>query len=131
MDVAELNDAIALERLRQIGYIDGDSLDLHLRKSFGKSVDKAEERHRSHYQSEELAPVAMAVEKPHTTPAEDTEQTEDKLRNRTYCHHHKPDVDEHRIAWQEVGLHRDIRAVGDNHESRQPEEHPLPEALQP
>ena len=131
MDVAELNDAIALERLRQIGYIDGDSLDLHLRKSFGKSVDKAEERHRSHYQTEELAPVTMAVEKPHTTPAEDTEQTEDKLRHRTYCHHYKPDVDEHRIAGQEVGQHRDIRAVGDNHKSRQPEKHPLPEALQP
>ena len=126
MDVAELNDAIALERLRQIGYIDGDSLDLHLRKTLGKSVDKAEERHRSYYQSEELAPVAMSVKEPHTAPTEDTE-----LRNRTYCHHHKPDVDEHRIAGQEVGLYRDIRAVGDNHESRQPEEHPLPETLQP
>ena len=131
MDIAELNDAIALERLRQIRHINGDSLDLHLRKSLGKSVDKAEERQRSHYQTEQLAPVAMPVEEPHAAPAEATEQTEDELRNRTDCHHHKPDVDEHRIAWQEVGQYRDIRAVGDNHESRQPEEHPLPETLQP
>ncbi|CUQ64288.1 Uncharacterised protein [Segatella copri] len=73
----------------------------------------------------------MAVKEPHTAPTEDTEQAEDKLRHRTYCHYHKPDVDEHRIAWQEVGQHRDICTVGDNHESRQPEEHPLPETLQP
>ena len=104
MEIAEEDDAIAVETGWQLGHSNGDTFHLQLTEAIGEAIKKDTDGQDAHEKTYEPPPVAPALKCLHHTPADKTEQGVDKDGYCKQRHDDKPHVDKHRTVGHEVGL---------------------------
>ena len=104
MEIAEEDNAIAVETGRKLGHSYGDALHLQLTEAISEAIKENADGQEAHDKTYEPTPVAPALEYLHHTPAYKTEQGIDEDGNGKQRHDDKPHVDKHRTVGHEVGL---------------------------